>query len=159
VPGQYHGSVEKGIRAQAARGVNGDRPLVDVAVTLVDGKAHSVDSSDAAFQAAGALALRELVAAAGSRVLEPWCRIEVSVPAEHVGAVLSDLASRRARVTGSDSAVDEDRATVHAEVPERELLDYPGALRAVAHGTGRFTRTPLGHEPAPATVLAELQPA
>jgi elongation factor G len=159
VPGQFHGSVEKGVRAQAARGVSADRPLVDVAVTLVDGKAHSVDSSDAAFQAAGALAVRELAAAAGTRVLEPWCRIEVTVPAEHVGAVLSDLAARRGRVTGSDTAPEEDRATVHAEVPERELLDYPGALRAVAHGTGRFTRTPLGHEPAPAAVVAELQPA
>ncbi|SDX59660.1 translation elongation factor 2 (EF-2/EF-G) [Modestobacter sp. DSM 44400] len=159
VPGQFHGSVEKGVRAQAARGVSGDRPLVDVEVTLVDGKAHSVDSSDAAFQAAGALALRELATAAGSRVLEPWCRVEVTVPAEHVGAVLSDLAARRGRVTGSDTAPDEDRATVRAEVPERELLDYPGALRAVAHGTGRFTRTPLGHEPAPAAVVAELQPA
>ena len=62
------------------RGVSGDRPIVDVHVTLVDGKAHSVDSSDAAFQAAGALALRELAAAAGTRVLEPWCEVEVVVP-------------------------------------------------------------------------------
>jgi elongation factor G len=158
VPGQFHGSVEKGVRTQAARGVTPDRPLVDVAVTLVDGKAHSVDSSDAAFQAAGALALRELAAAAGTQVLEPWCRVEVEVPAEHVGAVLSDLAGRRARVTGSDSAPDEDRATVHAEVPEAELLDYAGALRSVSHGTGRFRRSALGHEPAPASVVAELQP-
>ena len=73
VPSQFHGSVEKGVRAQAERGVSQDgRPLVDVAVVLVDGKAHSVDSSDAAFQTAGALALREVVAAAGTRVLEPW---------------------------------------------------------------------------------------
>jgi elongation factor G len=159
VPGQFHGSVEKGIRAQAARGVAADRPLVDIAVTLVDGKAHSVDSSDAAFQAAGAVALRELAAAAGTRVLEPWCAVEVEVPAEHVGAVLSDLAGRRARVTGSEAAPDEDRTTVHAEVPERELLDYAGSLRSVSHGTGRFRRQLLGYEPAPAAVVADLQPA
>jgi elongation factor G len=159
VPTTFHSSVEKGVRAQAARGVAGDRPLVDVAVTLVDGKAHSVDSSDAAFQAAGALGLRELAAAGGTRVLEPWCAVEVTVPAEHVGAVLSDLAGRRARVTGSTAEPDRDATTVQAEVPERELLGYAGALRSVSHGTGRFVRRPLRHEPAPATVLADLQPA
>jgi elongation factor G len=159
VPTSFHGSVEKGIRAQAARGVGRDRPLVDVEVTLVDGKAHSVDSSDAAFQAAGALGLRELAAAARTTVLEPWCAVEVTVPAEHVGPVLSDLAGRRARVTGSVAQPDRDATTVLAEVPERELLTYAGALRSVSHGTGRFTRRPLGHEPAPAAVVAELQPA
>jgi elongation factor G len=154
VPSQFHGSVEKGIRAQAERGVSGDRPIVDVHVTLVDGKAHSVDSSDAAFQAAGALSLRELVASAGTRVLEPWCEVEVSVPAEYVGAVMSDLSGRRARVTGSEAATDRDRTTVRAEVPEVELLAYPGVLRAVTHGTGAFQRRPMGYEPAPASVAA-----
>ncbi|WP_448612968.1 elongation factor G-like protein EF-G2 [Modestobacter sp. URMC 112] len=156
VPSQFHGSVEKGVRAQAAAG---DRPLVDLEVTLVDGKAHSVDSSDASFQAAGALAVRELAAAAGTRVLEPWCAVQVTVPAEHVGAVLGDLSSRRARVTGSAPDPELDRTTISAEVPERELLDYAGALRSVSHGTGSFRRSPLGHEPAPASVLQELQPA
>ncbi|MFD2093714.1 elongation factor G-like protein EF-G2 [Blastococcus deserti] len=152
VPSQFHGSVEKGIRTQAERGISGDRPLVDVHVTLVDGKAHSVDSSDAAFQAAGALALRELAAAAGTRVLEPWCEVAVVVPGEYVGAVMSDLSGRRARVTGSEADPVRDRTTVRAEVPEVELLTYPGVLRSVTHGTGSFTRRPLGYEPAPASV-------
>ena len=152
VPSQFHGSVEKGIRAQAERGTGGDRPLVDVHVTLVDGKSHSVDSSDAAFQAAGALALRELAAAAGTRVLEPWCVIEVVVPGEYVGGVMSDLSARRARVTGSEADPSRDRTTVRAEIPEVELLSYPGALRSVTHGTGSFSRQQLGYEPAPASV-------
>jgi elongation factor G len=152
VPSQFHGSVEKGIRMQADRGVTGDRPLVDVHLTLVDGKAHSVDSSDAAFQAAGALALRELAAAAGTRVLEPWCEVEVVVPGEYVGAVMSDLSGRRARVTGSEADPLRDRTTVRAEVPEVELLTYPGVLRSVTHGTGGFSRRPLGYEPAPANL-------
>jgi elongation factor G len=154
VPSQFHGSVEKGIRAQAERGVSGDRPIVDVHLTLVDGKAHSVDSSDAAFQAAGALALREAVAAAGTRVLEPWCEVQVVVPGDYVGAVMSDLSSRRARVTGSDADPDRDRTTVRAEVPEVELLTYAGALRSVSHGTGSFTRWPMGYEPAPPSLAA-----
>src|SRR5215207_4972421 len=151
VPSQFHGSVEKGIRTQAQRGVSGDRPIVDLHVTLVDGKAHSVDSSDAAFQAAGALALRELTAAAGTQVLEPWCEIEVLVPGEYVGAVMSDLSGRRARVTGSEADPVRDRTTVRAEVPEVELLTYPGVLRSVTHGTGSFSRRRLGYEPAPAS--------
>ncbi|HJX44416.1 MAG TPA: elongation factor G-like protein EF-G2 [Geodermatophilus sp.] len=154
VPTQYHGSVEKGIRAQCARGVDADRPLVDVRFVLVDGKAHSVDSSDAAFQSAGALAVRELAAAAGTRVLEPWCEVEVVVPGAHVGAVMSDLSARRARVTGTDADPLRDRTTVRAEVPEIELLGYAGALRSVSHGTGSFGRRPLGHEPAPASLVA-----
>src|ERR1700712_2545804 len=154
VPSQFHGSVEKGIRTQAERGLSGDRPIVDIHVTLVDGKAHSVDSSDAAFQAAGALALRELAATARTRALEPWCEVEVVVPAEYVGAVMSDLSGRRARVTGSDADPEVDRTTVRAEVPEVELLSYPGVLRSVTHGTGSFVRRPLGYEPAPASVAA-----
>jgi elongation factor G len=152
VPSQFHSSVEKGIRAQAQRGISGDRPLVDVQLTLVDGKAHSVDSSDAAFQAAGALALRELAAAAGTQVLEPWCEVEVVAPGEYVGAVMSDLSGRRARVTGSEADPGRDRTTVRAEVPEVELLSYPGVLRSVTHGTGSFSRRPLGYEPAPANL-------
>jgi elongation factor G len=152
VPSQFHGSVEKGIRTQAERGISGDRPLVDVHLTLVDGKAHSVDSSDAAFQAAGALALRELAAAAGTRVLEPWCEVAVVVPGEYVGAVMSDLSGRRARVTGSEADPVRDLTTVRAEVPEVELLTYPGVLRSVTHGTGSFSRSPIGYEPAPASV-------
>ena len=152
VPSQFHSSVEKGVRTQAERGISGDRPLVDVHVTLVDGKSHSVDSSDAAFQSAGALALRELAAAAGTRILEPWCEIDVVVPGEYVGAVMSDLSGRRARVTGSEADPVLDRTTVRAEVPEIELLTYPGVLRSVTHGSGSFTRRPLGYEAAPASL-------
>jgi elongation factor G len=154
VPRQFIPSVEKGARNQLEKGVLAGYPVVDVRIRLVDGKAHSVDSSDAAFQAAGALALREAVAAAGTRVLEPWCEVEVVVPGEYVGAVMSDLSARRARVTGSDADPDRDRTTVRAEVPEVELLTYAGALRSVSHGTGSFIRRPLGYEPAPPSLAA-----
>jgi elongation factor G len=87
--------VEKGVRAQLARGLGDDpaarHPVVDVRATLVDGKAHSVDSSDAAFQTAGALAVREAAAAAGTVVLEPFDEVEVRIPDQHLGAVLGDL--------------------------------------------------------------------
>jgi elongation factor G len=87
-------------------------------------------------------------------VLEPWCEVEVVVPGEYVGAVMSDLSGRRARVTGSDADPERDRTTVRAEIPEVELLGYAGALRSVSHGTGSFTRRPVGYEPAPASLAA-----
>jgi elongation factor G len=149
VPSAFHGSVEKGVRAQAERGVTDGRPLVDLDVVLVDGKAHSVDSSDAAFQSAGALALREAAAAAGTVTLEPWCEVEVHVPSAFVGTVMSDLSGRRARVTGSQTdPEDEERSVVRAQLPEAELIGYGTALRGVSHGTGSFVRRPLGFEPA-----------
>jgi elongation factor G len=85
-------------------------------------------------------------------VLEPWCVIEVVVPGEYVGAVMSDLSARRARVTGSEADPARDRTTVRAEIPEVELLGYPGVLRSVTHGTGSFSRRQLGYEPAPTSV-------
>ena len=148
VPGNYIPSVEKGVRTQMERGISG-HPLVDVRAVLTDGKAHSVDSSDAAFQSAGALALREACAASGVQVLEPYSAIEVTLPASYVGTVMSDLSGRRARVTGNE-LTDDDLAVVSAEVPDLELLRYAAELRSLSHGTGSFRRTYLRHEPMPA---------
>ncbi len=154
VPTSYVPSVEKGLRTQMERGLNG-RPLVDLRAVLTDGKAHSVDSSDAAFQSAGALALREACESAGVQVLEPWSAVEIRLPSSYVGTVMSDLSGRRARVTGSEVVdADEggDTTVVSAEVPDLELLRYSTELRALTHGTGAFTRRPLPHEPMPAHV-------
>ncbi|TXL86066.1 elongation factor G-like protein EF-G2 [Streptomyces sp. IB2014 016-6] len=148
VPRQFVPSVEKGVRAQAARGVAAGHPLVDVRVTLVDGKSHSVDSSDAAFQTAGALALREASADARIELLEPVAVVEVVVPDEYVGPVMSDLSGRRGRVVGTDRA-GQGRTAVRAEVPEIEIGRYAIDLRSVSHGTGRFSRSYARHEAMP----------
>src|SRR6185312_2081738 len=100
VPRQFIPSVEKGVRSQMDKGVAAGYRLVDIRVTLLDGKAHSVDSSDMAFQMAGALALREAAAAARISLLEPVDEISVVVPDDLVGAVMSDLSGRRGRVLG-----------------------------------------------------------
>ena len=148
VPRQFIPSVEKGVRAQLARGAAAGYPMVDVRVTLVGGKAHSVDSSDAAFQTAGALALKEAAAAAGIAMLEPVDEVRVVVDDEYVGAVMGDLSSRRGRVTGQ-SSVGSGRTEVSAEVPATELTRYAVDLRSLAHGTGGFTRTYVRHAPMP----------
>ncbi|MGW6557800.1 elongation factor G-like protein EF-G2 [Streptomyces hydrogenans] len=156
VPRPFIGSVEKGVRAQAARGVAAGHPLVDVRVTLRDGKAHSVDSSDAAFQTAGALALREAAAEVPVHLLEPVAEVRVLVPDEYVGAVMSDLSGRRGRVVGTDQA-DPGRTVVRAEVPEIEIGRYAIDLRSVSHGTGRFDRSYARHEPMPPQLAARLR--
>ncbi|NLU66321.1 elongation factor G-like protein EF-G2 [Streptomyces sp. HNM0574] len=158
VPRQFIPSVEKGVRAQAARGVTaggGSRPLVDVRVTLHDGKAHSVDSSDAAFQTAGALALREAAAGAGMHLLEPMADLRVLVEEEFVGPVMSDLSGRRGRVSGTEQTPGA-RTLIRARVPEIEIDRYAVDLRSLSHGTGRFARSYAGHEPMPPQVAARI---
>ncbi|HCA87279.1 MAG TPA: elongation factor G-like protein EF-G2 [Streptomyces sp.] len=156
VPRQFIPSVEKGVRAQAARGVAAGHELVDIRVTLLDGKAHSVDSSDAAFQLAGALALRE--AAAGSRIhlLEPVAEVRVLVADSYVGAVMVDLSGRRGRVVGSEQS-GAGRTLVRAEIPETELGRYAVDLRSLSHGTGRFSRSYARHEPMPPQLAAKIR--
>ncbi|MDN3295326.1 elongation factor G-like protein EF-G2 [Streptomyces ficellus] len=156
VPRQFIPSVEKGVRAQAAKGVAAGYPLVDVRVTLVDGKAHSVDSSDAAFQTAGALALREAAADARINLLEPVAEVQVLVPDEYVGPVMSDLSGRRGRVVGTDQA-GPGRTLVRADVPELEIGRYAVDLRSISHGTGRFDRRYARHEPMPPHVAEKIR--
>ncbi|MBL8928672.1 MAG: elongation factor G-like protein EF-G2 [Kineosporiaceae bacterium] len=148
VPRQFIPSVEKGVRAQMEKGVAAGYPMVDLRVTLVGGKAHSVDSSDAAFQMAGSLALKEAAASAGVSLLEPVDDVQITVDDEYVGAIMGDLSSRRGRVTGTTS-VGHGRTVVSAEVPAIELTRYATDLRSLAHGTGTMTRTYVRHAPMP----------
>ncbi|ORB62260.1 elongation factor G-like protein EF-G2 [Mycolicibacterium tusciae] len=160
VPRQFIPSVEKGVRAQMEKGLlNGagsGYPVVDIKVTLFDGKAHSVDSSDFAFQMAGGLALREAASATKVNLLEPVDEVSVVVPDDFVGAVMSDLAGRRGRVVGTDK-VGEDRTVVKAEIPEVELTRYAIDLRSLAHGAGSFTRSFARYEPMPEQAAAKVR--
>jgi elongation factor G len=150
VPHNYIPSVEKGVRAQLERGIVAGYPVVDLRVTLVDGKAHSVDSSDAAFQTAGALALRTAAEQGQVTLLEPVDEIVVRVPDTYVGAVMSDLSGRRGRPLGTEVTEDGDHSLVRAEVPATELVRYAVELRALTSGAGTFSRTYARHEPMPA---------
>ncbi|MCY1142226.1 elongation factor G-like protein EF-G2 [Actinoplanes sp. Pm04-4] len=149
VPHNYIPSVEKGVKAQLERGLAAGYPVVDLRVTLFDGKAHSVDSSDAAFQTAGALALREAAAIGQVTLLEPIDEIVVRVPEAYVGAVMSDLSGRRGRPLGTENEADGSHSLVRAEVPATELIRYAVELRALSSGAGTFTRTYARHEPMP----------
>lgn len=149
VPRQYIPSVEKGVRAQMEKGLAAGYHVVDIRVRLQDGKAHSVDSSDMAFQHAGQLALQEAAAKAGIGLLEPISTITVEVDDAYVGAVLGDIPTRRGRVSGTMPADSPARSVVTAEVPDLELVTYSTTLRSLSHGTGRFTRESHGYEAMP----------
>jgi elongation factor G len=156
VPRQFIPSVEKGVRSQLAKGVLAGYPLVDLRVTLVDGKAHSVDSSDMAFQTAGAIALREAANESTVALLEPIDKVEITVGEDSVGAVLADLRGRRGQVHGTETSDIRGYAIIHAEVPAHELSRYPIDLRSVSHGTGTFKRSFVRYDYMPAALAREV---
>lgn len=155
VPRQFISSVEKGIRHQMGLGVVAGYPVVDIRVTLNDGKAHSVDSSDMAFQTAGALALKDAAGKGSVALLEPMVTLKVDVPDEHVGAVISDVSTRRGQIAGT-TALAGGRSRVEALVPEAEVSRYAIDIRSITHGTGDFTREPAGYAPLPANLAAKV---
>lgn len=156
VPRNFIPSVEKGARAQLREGVLAGYPCVDVRVTLLDGKAHSVDSSDMAFQTAAGLALREAANESTVSLLEPVDTVEVSVADDFLGAVLADLRGRRAQVQATRPAQLPGHTVVVADVPSHELSRYPIDLRSVAHGSGSFTRTFARYDYLPAALAREV---
>jgi elongation factor G len=160
VPHNYIPSVEKGVRAQMERGLVAGYPVVDLRVTLVDGKAHSVDSSDAAFQTAGALALRDAAEKGQVTLLEPVDEVVIRVPDSFVGAVMSDLSGRRGRVLGTDAEpAGTERTLVRAEVPATELVRYAVELRSMTSGAGTFRRTFVRHDPVPGHLAEQVRAA
>jgi elongation factor G len=155
VPNQFIPSVEKGVRKSMEDGLVAGFPVVDIRVTLYDGKYHSVDSSDMAFQIAGALALKEAAAQAEMVLLEPVLELEVLVPDEYVGDILGDLSSRRGRVVGTDP-VGTGRTLVRATVPEAEAIRYAIDLRSMTRGKGSFARRFSHYEELPPHLAAKV---
>jgi elongation factor G len=155
VPRQFIPSVEKGVRAQMEQGVLAGYPMVDIRVTLYDGKAHPVDSSDMAFQKAGRAALRDASDKGQVLLLEPVDEVSVLVADDYVGAIMSDMSSRRGRVLGTEPVAG-GRTLVRAEVPELEITRYSIDLRSMSHGTGSFSRSYLRHEPLPAHLAGKV---
>jgi elongation factor G len=138
IPKQFIPAVEKGIAEQMQQGGHYGYPVVDVKVTLFDGKYHSVDSSEMSFKMAGSLGFQEAMAKANPVILEPISLLEVTVPASLQGDVMGDLNSRRGRVQGTESGNDGEQVIV-AQVPTSELTRYAIDLRSLTGGRGRFT--------------------
>jgi elongation factor G len=138
VPHQFIPSVEKGLLKAMAEGVVTPYPMVDIRVTLYDGKFHTVDSSDMAFQIAGSLALRDAVAKAGVTLLEPVVEVEIMVPDSYTGDVIGDLNSKRGRILGMET-IGAGRQRIRALVPQSEMTRYSIDLRSMTGGRGVFS--------------------
>jgi elongation factor G len=143
------------VRQALAGGAIAGYPMQDLRVTVYDGKYHSVDSKEVAFIAAGKKAFLDAVAKARPQVLEPIVDLEVSAPEQHMGDISGGLASKRARISGTDSARGGE-IVVRAQVPLSELEGYAAELKSVTAGRGRYSLDFSHYEPVPAQVQQKL---
>jgi elongation factor G len=148
IPQQFIPSIEKGIVKTMAEGVISGNPVVDIKVTLVDGKFHSVDSSDMAFQIAGSLALKEGAEKAGVVLLEPIVQLAVVVPESFTGDIMGDLNSKRGKIQGMEQ-IGGGKQRINALVPQAEVARYVIDLRSMTGGRGAFSMTFSHYEEMP----------
>ena len=148
IPQQFIPSIEKGIVKTMSEGVLSGNPMVDIKVTLVDGKFHSVDSSDMAFQIAGSLALKEVVEQAGVALLEPIVQLQVTVPDSFTGDIMGDLNAKRGKIQGMDQ-LGGGKQVINALVPQGEVARYVIDLRSMTGGRGAFSMTFSHYEEMP----------
>jgi len=151
VPNQFIPSVEKGVIKAMEEGVLAGYKMIDLRVTLFDGKYHPVDSSDMGFQIAGSMGFKDAVANAGLVLLEPIGQLEVTVPDQFMGDIIGDLNARRGRILGMEPEVKEQQL-IKATVPMAEMQRYAIDLRSMTQGRGKFKLTFLHYEEAPPNV-------
>ena len=155
VPREYLPAVEKGVASAMQGGVVAGYPMIDIAATLLDGAHHEVDSSALAFEIAARAAMREAMAGAAPRLLEPMMRVEVVTPQNFMGDVIGDINSRRGQVQGMEPRG--PAMTVTAMVPLAAMFGYVNALRSITQGRGQFSMFFDRYEPVPRMVADDLR--
>src|SRR5579859_7749050 len=154
IPSEYIPAVEKGVQEALENGVKAGYPMVDVRVTLVDGKYHDVDSSEVAFKVAGSLAFKEAAKRAKPVLLEPIFSIEVVTPEDFLGDVIGDLSRRRGRVEGNERRG--NALAVSARVPLSEMFGYATDLRSNTQGRANYTMQFDAYEEVPANIAEQI---
>jgi len=155
VPKEYIPGVEKGLQSVLGAGILAGFPVVDLKVSLVDGRYHDVDSSALAFEIASRAALREALQKGGSVLLEPIMKVEVVTPEDYTGSVIGDLNSRRGQIHGQDMRGNAN--VVNAMVPLANMFGYVSNLRSMSQGRATFTMQFDHYEQVPQAVAAEIQ--
>jgi elongation factor G len=154
VPSEYIPAVKKGIEEALENGVKAGYPMVDVKVTLTDGKYHDVDSSEIAFKVAGSLAIKEAAKRAKPVLLEPIFAVEVVTPEEFLGDVIGDLSRRRGRVEGQERRG--NALAVTAKVPLSEMFGYATDLRSNTQGRANYTMQFESYEEVPPNIAEKV---
>ena len=155
IPGQFEPAVLKGIKDVMQKGVVAGFPLQDVKVSVYDGKSHPVDSKEVAFRAAGKGAFVDALEKAKAVLLEPIVNIEVTVPAENMGDITGDLASKRGRVLGQDMLTG-NFVVIKAQVPLSEVTQYNSQLKSVTSGRGSYSMSLSHYEVVPGNVQQQV---
>lgn len=154
IPRQFIPAVEKGILGRMESGPLAGYPVTDLAVELVDGKYHPVDSKEVAFQSAGSKAIRTALETGGVKILEPVYKMDVVIPSDSVGDIMGDITSRRGRVLGMDPG--HKKTVIHAICPLAEIQRYAPDLRSMTGGQGMFTMEFFGYEELPSNLEARV---
>jgi len=154
IPKEFINPIEKGIREAAESGVIGGYPVVDVKVTLFDGSAHDVDSSEMAFKIAGSMAFKEGMQKGAPVLQEPIMKVEVIVPEEYMGDVLGDLSARRAAIEGMEARA--NAQVIRAMVPLAQMFGYATDLRSKTQGRGVYTMEFHHYQQLPAHMAEEV---
>ncbi|HET7034696.1 MAG TPA: elongation factor G [Thermomicrobiaceae bacterium] len=155
VPREYIPAVEQGVREAMEGGGETGNPIVDLKVSLVDGSFHEVDSSEMAFKIAGSMALKDGVRRGASVVLEPYMKVEVTIPEEFLGEVIGDLNSRRGRIEGME--IRAGAQVVRAFVPLASMFGYATDLRSMTQGRATYSMEFDHYEPLPESLAAEMR--
>jgi elongation factor G len=158
IPRSYIPAVEKGVLETMEGGGAWGYPVVDVEVTVDDGKYHAVDSSEMAFKLAARAGFREAFDSARPIVLEPVSHVSITVPTNYQGDVMGDIASRRGAVQGTETNPDGTQ-TIHADVPTSEIMRYAIDLRSITQGWGRFTAEMIRYQELPTQLVARAMAA
>ena len=155
IPRQYEPAVAKGINEVMLTGIIAGFPMQDIKASIYDGKYHPVDSKEVAFRAAGKGAFKDGIKNAKPVLLEPIVNIEVTIPAENVGDITGDLASKRGRVLGQDT-LPGNIIVIKAQVPLSEVAQYNSQLKSVTGGRGSYSMTLSHYELVPPNVQQQI---
>ena len=154
IPKEFIKPVEDGVRQAMESGVVAGYPMVDIKATVYDGSYHEVDSSEAAFKVAGSMAFKSGAEKANPVLLEPYVKVEVTVPEEYMGDVIGDLNSRRGRIEGMEAR--NGAQVITGFVPLSEMFGYSTDLRSKTQGRGNYSMEVAYYDEVPKNIADQI---